>query len=236
MNPVIAGADGCRDGWVVVRETLPGSGVSWDVVPSLQALFEGPSAPHLLALDIPIGLPLAGARTCDTEARRLLGRGRGSSVFPAPIRPVLMASSHAEASDARHLVEGKRISIQSWAIVPKIREVDEFLRARPDLQDRVREVHPEICFYFMAGGRPMGAAKKKREGREERAALLRSAFGTTTVDSALAGLRSLGCAADDLLDAFAGLWTARRIHHGTAVSLPAAPPRDSFGLRMEMLA
>jgi len=37
---------------------------------------------------------------------------------------------------------------------------------------------------------------------------------------------------DDLLDAFAVLWTARRIAEGKAVTLPARPPLDSFGLRM----
>ena len=235
MTEAIAGADGCRAGWIVVRENLSEAAISWDVVPSLQVLFERPDAPQLLALDIPIGLSLTGARACDMEARRLLGRGRGSSVFPAPIRPVLAASSHAEASDARYRAEGKRISIQSWAIVPKVREVDNFLRAHPGHQERVREVHPEVCFCFMAGGRPMVVAKKKRAGREERAALLRSEFGTT-VDLALADLRTLGCAADDLLDAFAGLWTARRIRGGAAVTLPADPPRDPFGLRMEMVA
>src|SRR5262249_22667826 len=38
----------------------------------------------LLAIDIPIGLADRGARRCDVEARRCLGPGRGSSVFPAP--------------------------------------------------------------------------------------------------------------------------------------------------------
>lgn len=235
MTDIIAGADGCRAGWVVVREVLPESALSWQVVPSLQALFDQPDAPRVLALDIPIGLPMAGSRDCDLEARRLLGAGRGSSVFPAPIRPILAATSHSEASDARYRAEGKRISIQSWGIVPKIREVDAFLRGRPPYQERVREVHPEVCFYFMAGGRPMAAAKKKREGREERTALLRAGFGAA-VDTALGELKRLGCAADDLLDAFAGLWTARRIHRGAAVTLPSAPPRDEHGLRMEMVA
>ena len=232
---MIAGADGCREGWVVVRETLPDAGLSWEVVPSLRHLFSLQQVPAILALDIPIGLPLTGPRACDIEARRLLGRGRASSVFPAPIRPVLAASSHSEASEARYTAEGKRLSIQVWAIVPKIREVDEFLRAEPGHQNRVREVHPEVCFYFMAGRQPMGVAKKKKAGRDERAGLLRAHFGSA-VDSALADLRSLGCAADDLLDAFACLWTAERIHAGTAVSLPVAPPLDPYGLRMEMVA
>jgi predicted RNase H-like nuclease len=42
---------------------------------------------------------------------------------------------------------------------------------------------------------------------------------------------------DDILDAFAALWTAGRIEQGTAVTLPHAdPPVDSVGLPMQMLA
>jgi predicted RNase H-like nuclease len=40
---------------------------------------------------------------------------------------------------------------------------------------------------------------------------------------------------DDLLDAFAALWTAERISNGTARTVPAAPLEDRFGLRMEMV-
>jgi predicted RNase H-like nuclease len=208
---------------------------TWSVVSSIEALFGAPSAPGLLALDIPIGLPPSGPRACDLDARRLLGPGRGSSVFPAPIRPILAATSYAEGSEARRAAEGKRLSIQAWGIVPKVREVDAFLRADSSARERVHEVHPEVCFYFMAGGRPMSFGKKKPDGRAERTALLRKHFGTA-VDSALAGLRQSGCAADDLLDAFAALWTARRIRAGTAVTLPATPPMDAHGLRMEILA
>jgi predicted RNase H-like nuclease len=127
------------------------------------------------------------------------------------------------------------LSIQAWAIIPKIRDVDEILRGEADLRTRVREVHPEICFYFMAGRRPMQFAKKKREGRDERRTLLVSEFGNV-VDDALGDLRSLGCAADDLLDAFAALWTARRVTKGIAHTIPALPPRDRYGLPMEMVA
>jgi predicted RNase H-like nuclease len=127
------------------------------------------------------------------------------------------------------------MSQQAWAIIPKIREVDAFLQGQPKDQTRVREVHPEVCFYFMAGGRPMEHRKKKLAGRDERAALLRTHFGDE-VDSGLAMRRRLGCEPDDVLDALVALWTARRIQLGTAVTLPASPVRDTVGLRMEMVA
>lgn len=40
---------------------------------------------------------------------------------------------------------------------------------------------------------------------------------------------------DDLLDAFAALWTAERILRGEARTVPRIPPEDRFGLRMEMV-
>ena len=41
---------------------------------------------------------------------------------------------------------------------------------------------------------------------------------------------------DDLMDAFAALWTAERVIGGNALVVPANPPVDEFGLRMEILA
>ncbi len=232
---VICGGDGCKGGWVAVMEDIDSCDISWRVVPSLRDLATSKSPPKIITLDVPIGLPDKGSRACDLEARQLLGRGRMSSVFPAPIRPVLQASSHAEASAVGAAVDGRRLSIQAWAIIPKIREVHEILRGETDLRTRVREVHPEVCFYFMAGKRPMQFSKRRRAGRDERRCLLSAEFGDV-VDDALGDRRSLGCAADDLLDAFAALWTARRIVKGTAITLPALPPRDRHGLRLEMVA
>ena len=232
---LICGADGCRGDWVAVEEKLDVGEISYRVVPTLYALATGKPPPQVIALDVPIGLLDSGSRPCDLEARRLLGPGRASSVFPAPIRSVLQSSSHAEASAARAAVEGKRMTIQAWAIIPKIREVDELLRADTTIRSNVREVHPEICFYFMAGRRPMQFRKKKKAGRDERRSLLVGEFGDV-VDRALSELRSIGCSADDLLDAFAALWTARRIAKGEAVTIPSFPNSDRYGLTMEMVA
>ena len=52
-------------------------------------LFAQIPAPAVFSIDIPIGLTDSGPRQCDIQARRLLGARRGTSVFPAPIRPAL---------------------------------------------------------------------------------------------------------------------------------------------------
>jgi predicted RNase H-like nuclease len=41
---------------------------------------------------------------------------------------------------------------------------------------------------------------------------------------------------DDLLDAFAALWSGERVVAGKEFLLPAKPPLDTCGLRMEMVA
>jgi predicted RNase H-like nuclease len=99
----------------------------------------------------------------------------------------------------------------------------------------VREVHPEVSFLFLDGGRPMRFPKKTWDGQAERLALLRRHYGGT-VDAALAERSTLRCQADDIVDALAVLWTAERIGAGVAVSIPARPPVDACGLRMEIVA
>jgi predicted RNase H-like nuclease len=130
---------------------------------------------------------------------------------------------------------GKRLSNQTFAIIPKICEVDKGLREDYRLRERVREVHPEISFYYLNKEQPMGHPKKSGEGYFERHRLLENHFGAV-----VSGLRSQvarrDVSDDDLLDALVALWTAQRVHAGRHICLPADPPRDRFSLRMEMVA
>jgi len=232
---IVCGADGCRAGWVVLTKDLDAGSIFWHLCTDARDLFCSQSTPQVIALDIPIGLPEHGPRTCDLQARKLLGPGRASSVFPAPIRPILAASSYEAACQIRLRVEGKKLSRQAWAIVHKIREVDDVLRQDLELQSRVHEAHPEVSFRFLAGGQPMQHGKKSRAGKEERRKLLGPIFGHW-LQAALAERSKLASSEDDVLDAFAALWTAERIASGVSQPFPAVPSKDSFGLRMEIVA
>jgi predicted RNase H-like nuclease len=228
----LVGADGCTGGWISAERV---TGVlSCTRVERLEVLFERFDTPEVVAVDAPIGLVERGARACDVAARAVLGPRR-SSVFPAPLRPLLGAASYAEASRLRRAIEGKGLSRQTWAIVPKIVELDLLLRANPAARAALREVHPEVSFLRLNRDRPLQASKRKPEGRAERLALLRSWCGDA-IDRALAERRALACAADDVLDAFAALWSAERIARGAAISLPPEPPRDACGLPMAITA
>ncbi|MGH7289525.1 MAG: DUF429 domain-containing protein, partial [Myxococcota bacterium] len=159
---------------------------------------------------------------------------RRSSVFPAPPRPLLEAASWQQACRIRNSLEGKKISQQTWAIVSKIREIDEALRRELARAAWVREVHPEVSFGAWRGS-PMAHAKKKPAGRSERLALVSRHFG----DSAFLEVRrrhlKRDVADDDILDAFAALWTAERILRGESSRLPEIPSHDRLGLPMQIL-
>lgn len=229
----VIGVDGCAGGWIAASRNARGA-ICCRHVDALAELFGNSMRPRVVAVDVPIGLLGRGARDCDVEARRLLGVRR-NSVFPAPIRPILTATSQADASRIRHRVEGKGVSIQTWAIVPKIVEVDRFLRADAERRGIVHEVHPEVSFFFLNGERPMSVAKRKADGQAERLSVLRK-WGGEAIVNALGRREELNCKADDIVDALVALWTAERIACGAAISIPAKPPLDAYGLLMEMMA
>lgn len=231
-----AGADGCRAGWVVALCRVEGGvPLRARVVPSAQALLALPERPAVLGVDLPIGLPERaerGGRACDRAARQFLGRPRASSVFSPPARGALAASSYeaAQAANRRSSSAGVGLSLQSYHLFPKMRALDRLLT--PPRQAFVREVHPEVSFAEMNDGAAVVESKKTPEGRARRHALLAEA-GLEVPGNTLTG-----AALDDLLDACAACWTARRIAQGRAARLPAAgpaaPPADARGLRMEI--
>lgn len=232
---LLAGVDGCRAGWLYVRVKLPSGEIDCGITGEFAQLVEHRPPFDLLAIHIPIGLVDSGRRECDQAARRFLGEPRRRSVFRAPIRAALSARTREAASRVTHRRDGVGVSAQAWGIVPKIVEVDSLLLQQPWLQRHVREVHPEVSFAGMNGGRPLADSKKTPSGVRARVRLIRSWLGPAwrQLPAALPGS---GWATDDLLDACAALWTAQRIREGTARRFPVHPPSDRFGLRMEIVA
>jgi predicted RNase H-like nuclease len=215
MTPV-AGVDGCRAGWIVVREGHA------EVHPDFAAVLTALPDDAVVAVDMPIGLideHIPGGRDVDRAARMELGRKR-SSVFSAPPRCAFGART---LPDARR--RGARLTLQTLNLLPRIEDVDAVMT--PELQSRVFEVHPELSFGAMAGGFPVLTPKHSAAGSKERRALLQRA-GVCVPE------RPAGSAADDLLDACALMWSARRIAGGTASHVPDPPSWDSRGLSMEL--
>jgi len=142
---IICGVDGCEGGWLCLTANLDGGKPVAQVFPDAKSLLESGEG-SVTAIDIPIGLPTDKPRQCDIEARRLLGPRR-SSVFPAPVRRAVEAASYDLACTASKEACGKQLSKQTYALLPRIRDLGCLLREKPDLLNTVYEVHPEVCFY-----------------------------------------------------------------------------------------
>ena len=231
------GVDGCRLGWLSVGV---GDGGVWKVAvyERFDDLWDAHAHADHILVDVPIGLRSDGKeeRRCDKEARRILGRPRGSSVFPAPCRAALTARDHAEACAVNRERTGRGLSIQSWAIAPKIHEVDQFLRAREEARAVVREVHPEILFWALSNGHHPSHNKKSRAGFEERLGILQALEPQSQeiVSHALSRWRRKEVSQDDILDALAGAVTAQ-LASGTFQTIPEPPEFDQEGLPMEIV-
>ncbi|MDE2615908.1 MAG: DUF429 domain-containing protein [Burkholderiales bacterium] len=226
----ITGVDGCPAGWYAVHLPPGRSEVEACVHARFADLLRACPAPACVAVDMPIGLGEQGERACDEAARQRL-KQRGSSVFAAPLRAVLGAASHEEASARRRAIDGKGMSIQAYNILRKVEQVDAALRASAADALRVHEVHPELCFMQMNGGRPLAHGKKSAAGHALRIRLLAPHF-PGQAERLLDGFPRRQVQADDVLDALACLWTAQRLLRGQALSLPARAPRDACGLAM----
>jgi predicted RNase H-like nuclease len=100
-------------------------------------------------------------------------------------------------------ITGKGLSQQAWGIAPKIKQIDDAIT--PDRQQWAFEVHPEVCFWALAGNRPVAHRKKTDTGVNERLALLREVF--PNIQRHFED-RPPGVGKDDLLDAAAAAWTA----------------------------
>jgi predicted RNase H-like nuclease len=230
--PLVAGVDGCPGGWVVATLTAradPGASSTVEVVPTIDEVIERvhSGALTLVGLDLPVGLPDAGPRACDVEARRRLGP-RHSSVFPAPVRPVLATTTYPDALAVHRAADGRGLSKQAWHLLPKLREVDAAMT--PALQDRIVEAHPELAFARLAGA-PLTTVKRRADGRAERLALLRP--HAPDAGAHLAPVPR-GARADDVLDALA-LAVLMRDHHRGRATVLGDGARDGRGLAMAIV-
>ncbi|NIB31086.1 DUF429 domain-containing protein [Pseudonocardia sp. MCCB 268] len=144
----VGGVDGVPTGWVVC--VLSGTGRSrradWSVVPDAAAVLavtEGDA--------VGVDIPLCRSRPA-RPARRRGPRGRPARDGPLscfPRRPHRSSTPvYEDVCAAAVRVTGKKISMQAWNIVPKIREF-----RRVELPDPVVEAHPSRRSARWAPGR-----------------------------------------------------------------------------------
>ena len=145
---------------------------------------------------------------------------RWPSVFTALHPDLLGEPNWAAANQMSNDRFGKGVSTQSFGLKAKIAEVAK-VAAR---NNRVYEVHPEVSFVKLAG-QHLKFPKKNWNGHNERRALLEA--NCIKIPDVLDDAKHLG--ADDVLDAAAAAWSARRIADGQGLSLPDRPECDGSG-------
>ena len=242
------GVDGCRSGWFSVGFDSQGC-YELKVFPAFSELLDYYKDAQLVLVDIPIGLQKGpGGRLCDQEARTKL-KSRSSSVFTAPTRQTVKQAAKSPgdydcakevekcATKTERSPKGKGISKQAFAIAPKIAQVDELLKCRDkDATPKVREVHPEVCFWALNEECAMKCNKKSKSGEEERIRVLKQ-FEPRTCKIYRKACRRFdggGVAKDDILDALVAAVTAR-CGQDRLKMIPDCPPKDCKGLPMEMV-
>jgi predicted RNase H-like nuclease len=237
-----AGVDGCRDGWIAAFVQTSGKLVEPRVFSKFIDILHAPEKPSIIAVDIPIGLPDRGGRRAETVVRPLLGTLRGA-IFPIPSRRAIFAqlspfgdpnaryAAHQRACivAAQTSSPSKRITIQAFGLFPKIRELDALLQSDGSLKDRIFETHPELAFRQLNGNQPLNERKKSAAGLVHRGQLLTNCGFSASIAE---GSPPKGARYDDLLDALACAFVARRLAAGISRPHPELPEKDQLGFSM----
>jgi len=178
------GIDGTRNGWITAEYT----GKTWrlEFHEELETIEAGEAL-----IDIPVGLSEDSIKKCDVQARNFLAPERHYSIFNCPVRDAVYADSYEEACKINEEKTGKRISKQSWNIVPKIREANEYSGSL-----ELKESHPEVFFKSLKK-RCVKNSKNTDEGLEDRLNVLKNYGSIPDFES----IDDSGVSKDDCVDA-----------------------------------
>lgn len=233
--PDFCGVDGCPRGWIcaIKQNEL----LSFRRFSCISELFEEYGSLALTLIDIPIGLPGNEEQERmrpDSFARRIL-KDRASTIFPVPCRQTVYSNDdYDHLCSVNMRVLGKKIPKQTAAIIPKMREVDTFLRQRREIQGKFLESHPEVCFAVL-NGKTVLSKKSTVEGQIERLQIL-AKYGCTLEPSQVSRLATeLRCGSDDIIDAACLSVVAEMVSSGDYRTLPEQPLTDEAGLLMQMV-
>jgi threonine dehydratase len=227
------GVDGCKGGWVVCW--LQENTLQLQVFSRFEMIIDHfPNA--IIAVDMPIGLPDKigeGGRGPEALARKML-KGKSSSVFSMISRAAIVADTdYVETCRLarQDSTPPRGISQQGFNILPKVRELDQVLRADSSLLETVFETHPELALTVLTGA-PVLEKKTQKDGQIKRIEILK----TLGLPIAEPFPRLTGAKPDDIIDAAICLLVATRIAHGQAQSFPAEPALDCFQIPIAIWA
>lgn len=224
------GVDGCRFGWIGI--CFFDQGWSFYLEKHLKTLMEK-SNPDICFIDIPISLSKnESVRECDAELRKLLPNNFKSSVFNAPVKLVLEAKDYLRGKEINQFITGKKITKQTWNIVPKIREVNNLLDHKPVYSRIFYEAHPETFFFRFNNDKPLNFKKKTPGGRIERLEILEQLYskaGDIYNEIVMSTLRK-NVNYDDVLDALVLALGCKIIYPDNMQAIPAKLKPDDKGV------
>lgn len=230
---LVAGIEPVPNGWLVASAKLVGSQLAPEP-PRVEKVFEEVlnhfPAYTAIAAHIPIGLlsrPRRGGRTCDREARQILGWPRMAAVLSPPAIPALKAAGDYERAAK---LNGGHLDIIAFRLFKKIAEVNAAVQ--PYHQRMLYEVQPELVFYRLNEDTPLRYSKRTHRGVDEREEILRRRIpgSATVLDAKIPRVRK-----QHLVDACADLWAARLVAAKAATRLPENPEWNDDGIRMEIV-
>lgn len=169
------GISACKNGWVAcVLPTTdePASYITHTKLRSLLGVFPGL---QLACIDIPTVLEEGpGPRGCDDRARKILGL-RGKTDGYAPSKSVLKCKSYKDAVRCNKRDTGIMLSKESWALIPKMKEIAELMNGGPRWASKLLESNPDLVILGLTGDLPQ-SSDKTTKGLTERRDILRE-FG-----------------------------------------------------------
>ena len=223
--PLIIGIDGCKSGWFSVWENQDKS-IHSSVFSNLNELknFFKNESQLIVGIDMPVVLSEVIPRQADQLARKLLSK-KASSVFTAPTPEMLDQPNYEKASLVSKKLFGKSMSLQSWYLFPKIKDVQTMIH-HEDMQ--IYEIHPELSFRAMNTEQVILESKKSPEGFAIRNSLLTMHFKNFIFEEIRRQYARKDVMDNDILDALAVLWSAKRIQSNQASFLPQAPEKPNM--------
>ena len=233
----VVGIDGCKRGWFALE--LSEHDWSTNVYRNISEVWENHRFSKCIIIDIPLGMRNHEKieRKCDLEARKILGPGRGSSVFPVPCRSAVNALTYEEAHHVNKEHVGRGLSKQTWGIIPKIKEVDELLRNESIAKGIFFESHPEVAFWALNGKKTLMHNKKSDDGINERLRIL-SKYDTRIYEiyeSSLKKYSRKDVTKDDVVDAICMAITGLMVESENYITVPDVLEEDGEGIEMKIV-
>lgn len=229
---IYLGIDGCKSGWTTA--VYEAGDLRIEKYVSVEEIFKKYPNFTDAFIDMVIGLPDNSTDIRPDHAARMIVKPRTSTIFAVPSRQAVYAETGEKQIEANRKALGKSLSKQTMAIIPKMRELDQFLDKHRNYANAIKESHPEVCFARLNGTVVM-TKKDEDEGLAQRVVILEKYLPELTVSYVKQKAKILKCTADDIVDAIVLAVTANLNDQGLCEAIPENVMEDAKGLRMQMV-